>query len=358
MTSIDLAGRMSAETALLRQRLEMLTRQTATGLRSDRLGDLSPDVPRAISLRAQSGRLDAYDRVLTQSIGRTEIMQGSLNRMLEIAREFRATAMPRLYSGDPVMLQGIRAEARAALSEMGHLLNVRHAGEYLFSGSDIANAPIPDPDGLASGAMGGDIALEVANLAANGAAATLNATRTIAQSNAAGVSPFSDFLRDQAALAPADREGRRAAPAADGQMIGFGIFADRNAAGPSTGETTGSWARDLMRNLMSLAALEPDQMDDAPHYQQFLDGVREGFEAAERGLAQEAGGLGQVTARMDELRRRHSQVRDVLRSQVASIEEVDLAATIERLQATRLSLEASYRAISTLSELTLTRFLR
>jgi len=356
--SIELSGRLAAETARLRTQMETLTRQTASGQRSTRLGDLAPDVPRAVSLRAQTGRVEAYDRVLTQSIGRTEVMQASLKRLTQITQEFRSTVMPRLYARDPVALEAVRVQARAALTEMGHLLNVRHAGEYLFSGSDIGNPPIPDPEGLATGQMAQDVAAAVATLGTAGAAAVLNGTRTAAQSNAAGTSPFSDFLRAEAALPAADREPRRAAPAADGEFVAYGVFADRNAVGVSAGETAGSWARDLMRNLMSVAALEPGQMDELPEYTDLLAGLRDGFAAAERALTEEAGGLGQVTARLEETQRRQRDVTDLLRGQIADIEEVDLAATLERLQATRTALEASYRAIGSLSELTLARFLR
>ncbi|WP_191082883.1 flagellin [Roseococcus microcysteis] len=356
--SLEITGRLAAETARLRTQMEILTRQTASGQRSSRLGDLAPDVPRAVSLRAQSGRLDAYDRVLTQSIGRTEVMQASLSRLTEIARDFRSTALPRLYTRDPVALEAVKVQARNALTEMAHLLNVRHAGEYLFSGSDIGRPPIPDPEGLATGQMAQDVAAAVATLGAAGAASVLNDTRTAAQSNVAGVSPFSDFLQDEAALAPADREARRAAPAADGQFVAYGIFADRNAVSVSSGETTGSWARDLMRNLMSLAALDPAQMDDLPNYTDLLAGLRDGFAAAEQALTEEAGGLGQVTARLEDTQRRQRTTMDLLRGQIADIEEVDLASTLERLQATRTALEASYRAIGSLSELTLARFLR
>jgi flagellin-like hook-associated protein FlgL len=356
--SVEISSRLASETARLRTQLETLTRQAATGQRSSRLGDLAPDVPRAISLRAQSGRLEAYDRVLTQSVGRTEIMQRSLNRLTEIAREFRATVLPRLYGRDALALDTVKAQARAALTEMGHLLNARHAGEYLFSGSDIGRPPIPNPEGLATGQMAQDVAAAVATLNPSGAAAVLNGTRTAVQSNAAGVSPFSDFLRDEAALSAADREPRRAAPAADGQFIPYGIFADRNAVSASAGETAGSWARDLMRNLMSVAALQPGQVDELPAYTDLLAGLRDGFAAAERSLTEEAGGLGQVTARLEETQRRQRGVTDLLRGQIANIEEVDLATTLERLQATRTALEASYRAIGSLSELTLARFLR
>ncbi|WP_027284408.1 flagellin [Rubritepida flocculans] len=355
---MEIATRLSAETALLRSRLETLTRQAATGQRTERLGELAPELPRAISLRAELGRRETYDRVLTQAQGRAAVMQESLGRLREIAREFRANVLPRLYSADPVLLSSARSQARLALTDMAHLLNLRQAGEYLFSGQDIGNPPIPDPEGLAGGQMAQDIAAQVAALGTAGAAAVIAATRGIAQSNAPGVSPFSAHLQAQEALPPAEREARRAAPAADGELIAYGLTADRNGEAQSRGETTGSWARDLMRNLMSVAALDDSLPAEGEEWAALLAGIRDGFAAAETALAEESGALGQAAARMGSAQRRHRDVSDQLRQQLAAIEEVDLAAALERMQATRTALEASYRAIASLSELTLARFLR
>lgn len=358
MGGVDLSARLAAEAARLRARVDVLTRQATTGQRADRLGDLAPEAPRAASLRGTLGRLQAYDGVITQATARTQVMEAALGRMMQIASDFRANLVPRLYTRDPVTLAVVRHEAREALREIGHLLNTRHAGEYLFAGGDIANPPVPDPAALVDGQMAQDIAAEVANLGAFGAAVVLNGTRTVAQSNAPGVTPFSAFLQAQTALPPAAREPRRAAPAADGERVAYGIVADRNAVAVSAGETTGSWARDLLRNLMSVAAIEPAQLALDPEFPEFLEGLRAGFESAVVALAEERGSLGQTAARLEKMQRRHRDMTDVLRGQIAGIEEVDLAATLERLQATRLGLEASYRAIASLPDLTLARFLR
>lgn len=355
---MDIGSRLSAETMLLRTRLETLTRQATTSQRAENLGELAPELPRALDLRAEMGRRDTYDRVLTQAQGRAGVMQESLGRMREIAREFRANVLPRLYSGDPVMVSAAKSQARLALTDMAHLLNVRHAGEYLFNGQDIGAPPIPNAEGLATGQMAQDIAAEVANIGTVGAATVLDGTRTVAQSNATGVSPFSAYLRDQEARLPEARDGRRAVPAADGELLLYGIAADRNAQAASLGQTTGSWARDLMRNLMSVAALDGSMPALGPAYTDLLAGIRDGFASAESALAEESGALGQASERMQAAQQRHRDVSDVLRQQLAEIEEVDLAATLERLQATRTALEASYRAIASLSELSLTRFLR
>lgn len=358
MSSIDMFSRLTSETALLRTRLETLTRQASTGRRAEVLGDLGAEVPRSVSLRGELGRRELYGRTLDQALGRTGIMQEALGRLTEMAREFRTTITQRINPNDSRSLITVQQQARSALSEMAHLLNTCHTGEYLFAGSDLDNAPIPDPDGFATGQMAQDIAAEVGLLGTNGAASVLANTRTIAQSTAAGVTPFSARLTADEVLAPANREGRQSVPSSDGELLGFGIHANRNAEAISTGETTGGWARDLMRGLMSVAALTPDQMADPAQFQSLVEGIRAGFTSAEYALGEEAGALGHVEARMASAQVRHERLSTVLHGQLADIEEVDLAEAITRLQATRTTLEASYRAIASIGELTLSKFLR
>jgi flagellin-like hook-associated protein FlgL len=358
MSSIDLFNRLTGETMQLRARLETQTRQSTSGMKAERLGDLGAEVPRAISLRAEIGRRELYGQAMEEALGRTAVMQDSLDRLTDIAREFRTKAATRITAGDPGSLMTVQSDARAALTEVAHLLNTRHAGEYLFGGSDLTRPPIPDPEGLATGQMAQDIAAEVAALPTQGMVATIAATRGIAQSNAAGVSPFSDRLTADALLPPEAQEARRGVPAADGQVIAYGIIAGRNADAISQGETTGSWARDLMRNLMSLAALTPEQMSDRATFDGFIGSLRDGLSSAELALGEEAGALGTVEARMEATQRRHDNLSTALSQQLSDIEEVDVADVLVRLQATRNALEASYRAIGSLRELTLANFLR
>ncbi len=358
MSSIELFNRLTGDTMQLRGRIETLTRQSITGLKAERLGDLGPGVARSVSLRAELGRRELSGQAMEQALGRTAVMQGSLDRLTEIAREFRTKAATRITAGDAGSLMTVQSDARAALTEVAHLLNTRHAGEYLFGGSDLTRPPIPDPEGLATGQMAQDIAAEVAALPVQGVLATIDATRGIAQSNALGVTPFSDRLTADALLPSGEQELRRGVPAADGQVIGYGIIAGRNADAISQGETTGSWARDLMRNLMSLAALTPEQMSDRAVFDGFIGSLRDGLSSAELALGEEAGALGTVEARMEATQRRHADLSTALSQQIADIEEVDVADVLVRLQATRNALEASYRAIGSLRELTLANFLR
>lgn len=349
-----LGGSMSLETARLRGRMEVLTRQAASGQRAEVLGDIAPEVPRALALRAEMDRRETYSRAMSQAGARADVTQTALGRLTDLAREFRTGPATRISGSDPTSLLTVPERARSAIREVAALLNTRHAGEYVFSGSDLARPPVPAGGSLDSGPMATQIAAEVATLGGGNAAAVATATLGIAASTSAGTTPFSAHLEGAGATEP-----RRGVPSGDGEVIGVGVFGNRNTAAGSTGETTGAWARDLLRGLMSLAALTPAQLAASPSdVDALMRHVRDGLQAAETALGEEAGALGQVQARLDGAQRRHAQVNDTLRAQLGDIQEVDLAETLTRLQSTRATLEASYRAMGSLSDLSLAKFLR
>lgn len=352
---MDILGRMNLEAAALRGRMEVLSRQVASGRRAEVIGDVAPDAPRAINLSNDIARRETYTRAIDRNLGRMEVMQSGLGRLKAIASEFRSEVAMRLSSRDQNALVTVQARARAAVLEVGALLNKQLNGEYLFGGTDLANPPVPGAASLADGPMASAIAAEVATLNNGNAAAVLAATRAHAQDTSAGMSPFSAFLEDPAQGAS---EPRRSLPVGDGEKLVFGIAANRNAMATSEGETTGSWARDLMRGLMTLMALTPAQLQQREGFEEFAQGIREGLTSAENALAEEMGALGAVQRQASTARTRHQDVSDALRQQLSGIVDVDLAATLTKLQATRGALEASYRVTASLSELSLARFLR
>ena len=70
MTSIGLLGRLETDSAALRLRLEVLTRQVSTGRKTDAAGDLAPQLPRALTLRGEIGRREAYGSAIGEALGR------------------------------------------------------------------------------------------------------------------------------------------------------------------------------------------------------------------------------------------------------------------------------------------------
>lgn len=355
MNGIDVRARMEADAASLRERLVTLSRQSSTGERTDKLGDIATDLPRALDLKAQIGRIETYDSTIARALERSQATQSVLTRLSELSREFGDGVATQINPRDPASLSTVAIRARTALIEVGHLLNSRFAGEYLFGGTDTANPPVPDPDALPSSGFATQVASAVASLGGGNAATVAAATLAAAQDDSAGVTPFSAFVVDPATGAT---EPRRTVPADDGTRVEVGLFANRNAAAVSTGETAGSWARDLLRGLASLAALSPASAADSDDFTDFAATVREGLKSASNALAAETGALGLTEARLEKTQERHESFSIALRTQLAEIEEVDLAEALSALQQTRTSLEASYSAIAQLGQVTLLNFLR
>ncbi|TCZ53195.1 flagellin [Roseicella aquatilis] len=355
MTSVSLLGRMGADTAALRAQVEALTRQVSTGRKTDRIGDLAPQLPRALTLSVEINRRDTYGTAIDAALTRTSTMQTTLKQIASIAQTFADKVAIKLDPNDTGTLSSVATQARAALVQVGQLLNTRSGGEYIFGGSDFANPPIPDPEGLPGSGMATQIATAVASLGGGNAASVAAQTRAAALNDTAGVTPFSAFLSNPAS---GGSEARRSVPTGDGQVEAYGILANRNAAAVSAGETTGSWARDLLRGLASLAALTPAQAASATDFRALAGTIRQGLKSAENALADEQGALGLTEERLGATQDRHTIITDTLKAQVADIEEVDLAATLTRLQATQTTLEASYTAIGRLGTLSLASYLR
>jgi len=113
--------------------------------------------------------------------------------------------------------------------------------------------------------------------------------------------------------------------------------------------------------LMTMASLTPVLAQDplmAADYQSVIGTVQRGLDSTTEALALEQGSLGAAEQRMERTKQRHADTAVQLKLQLSGIEEVDLAATLTALQDTRTKLEASWRALSMISELSLTKFLR
>lgn len=339
----------------LRERLAEETRQAAGGRRSETYAGLGADARRAIDLRAEVGRRDTLSRSLEIGEARATHAQTVLSRLSDIASDMAGRANA-LLSTNPANATMMAQTARTALREVAGLLNERFLGEAVFGGSDLDHDPIPG-DIEASG-MVRDIAAAVQGLSAGGGAGVRAAVRGIAASNVDGVTPFSRFATDAALGLVSD--GRRGVPADDGVTIEIGLLANRNAAAHASTDpdSTGSWARDLLRGLATIAGIGPAQATMGDDFSEVVLGAIGALRASLQGVTEEAGALGGTQQRLAGMRKHHAEVGAQVELQLGSVEQVDLAEAIMRAQSTRTQLEASYRSLSMLGELSLTKFLR
>jgi len=353
MSSINLTARIGLNATQLRDRITVLGEQISTGRQGKTYAAVGGDAPKAIDLRAEIGRRETYQTTVNQTLSKIRVSQDVLDRIGAIAQKFTASSTKLLGAARPEEIQTQAAQAQAAMTEVATLLNEQVNGEYLFGGSDSHNPPIPNPQAIATSGMGLAIKTQVASLDGSNVTSVINATKTLAQSNAAGTTPFSVFLSTGAGAT----EARVNILGNDNDRVEYGIHANRNAAIVSTGETTGSWARDLLRGLASIAGLTPEKAQLGNDYTTFITTIRNGLESSVDALALERGSLGLTEARLQGMTSLHERVSTSLKLQLSNLEEVDMAKTITSFQTTQTQLEASYRAIAMAQQLSLTRFL-
>ena len=327
--------------------------QISTGRKGNSYAALGTEAPKAMDLRAEIGRRETYQNMIGQTLSKVQVTQNVLNRIGTIAEKFAANSTKLMGAAKPEEIQIQAGQAKAALVEIANLLNEEYAGEYLFGGADTRNPPIPNPNTIATTGMAKEIADEVATLDATNATTVLAAITGWATNDDPLITPFSEYLE----TGEGKTEGRRNLLASDNERIDYGILANRNAAVVSSGETTGSWARDLLRGLASIAGLTPEKSQLGQSYTSFVTKVQEGLRSSVDALALERGALGVTEARLESVRTLHESVSVSLTLQVSDLEEVDMAKTITSFQATQTQLEASYRAIAMAQQLSLTRFL-
>ncbi len=346
-------GSVIASAGQVRDRLDLLTRQAASGRVADTYGGLGAGAATSLSLRPAIARIETWQSNIDAVQGRMEVTQSSLEQVSAIAADFRARTAD-LNGLSAAMIDTVAAGARDALRSVAGLLNARHGDQYVFAGQDSANPPVPGAETILASGFFGEISTAVAGLGNNGAAATIAATLATAGTNAAGVSPFSTALSQ----APGALDALKASvPMGDGRSVQVGVLASANADATSLGgSTTGSYIRDILRGLATLGSLNSAQMNEAGFAEVVAD-VRTGLEGAVTALNVDAGVLGNRQAAIAEARTRLGDTTTVLQGQVANVEDVDMAEVLSRLSLTQTQLQASYQLLAGLQSLSLTKFL-
>jgi flagellar hook-associated protein 3 FlgL len=353
MTNINVTARISLNATQLRDRIAVLGEQISTGRKGETYATLGSDAPKAMDLRGEINRRETYQTTINQTLSKIRVSQDVLDRIGAIAQKFTANTAKLLGAARPEEIQVQASQAEAAMAEVATLLNEQLNGEYLFGGSDSRNPPIPMPQTIATSGMGAAIKTQVGTLNGSNVTAVLADTKSLAQSNAVGTTPFSVFL----STGPGASEARVNILGNDNDRVAYGIHANRNAAIVSTGETTGSWARDLLRGLASIAGLTPDKAQLGNDFTTFVTTIRKGLESSVDALALERGSLGLTEARLQSMASLQESIGTSLTLQLSNLEEVDMAKTITSFQTTQSQLEASYRALAISQQLSLTRFL-
>lgn len=332
-----------ADSATIQARLDRLQEQAATGYVADTLGGLgSAGAQQVLDLRPEIAHQTQYQANIDTAQGQLSATQSALTTISSIASQFYGK-LPSLSGSDPTAVDALATSAKQALTQVASLLNTKVGSVYVFAGQTPGTAPVPDPNDIAYSSFMTNIQTAVAGLATNGAAATTAATLTAAQ----GTSPFDPAL---STATPSVQVG-------DDEYVQVGVLANQNTLATSSGpSTTGSYVRDVLRSLATLASLSGSQAS-APGFAGLVDDTRQSLNGAISAMNAEGGALGDIQGSLTAKQTEIGQVHDALQQQLSSATDVDMAATLSNLTQVQAQLQASYRLIAGRQSLTLANYL-
>jgi flagellin-like hook-associated protein FlgL len=324
---------------------------------------LGTGAPVSLDLSPQIANMQTWQNNVNTANAQMDVAQSSLSSIESIAANFYAQ-LNNMQGADSSEIDSVAANAQQALTQVAGLLDAQDGGAYVFAGQDTGNAPVPNPDNILTSDFYTQINTAVAGLAANGAAATANATYAVATSNAAGTSPFSTWLSQPYATVqtslPTVQTGQQ-------QSSVVGIPASANGlipttpAGPATiaggpPASTGSYMRDLLRALATMSSLNSSQATDTG-FADLMQDTRVSLSGAITGLNEDAGVLGNTQSAITATQTQIADTQTALTGQVSSAQDVDMAATLSQISLVQTQMQASYQLIVGLSGLSLVKFL-
>lgn len=311
----SLLTRLADSSNTVKRQLDIALQQESTGKISDAYAGLGTGLRTSLDLRPALGHLQTWQDNIDRSSTRLDVTQSALKQISAIAQDYygKTNAINNVGVSE---VGSIAATAKQALQQVAQLLNSRAGDSYVFAGQDTSNPPVPNTDPVVVGA----------DLLASDTA----------------VAPFSTSL---GAGAPRVEVG-------DGQRLQVGLLANANTLATSVAPTTGSYMRDVMRALATLANLT-----DGPTAQATAADVRLRLRSAIGGMADEAGALGDIQSSLNARKATLAATQTATAKQVSNAEDVDMAATITKITALQTQLQASYQLIAGAKSLSLVSYL-
>jgi flagellar hook-associated protein 3 FlgL len=139
--------------------------------------------------------------------------------------------------------------------------------------------------------------------------------------------------------------------------VPIGLLASANAAVPSTGgSTTGSYMRDLMRSLATIGSLSSTQVNTSG-FTALVQDTRACLGGAVNAMAADVGVLGDTQAALSDTKATLAQAETALAGRLSAARDADMAQVLSDLSQAQTQLQASYRLIVGLPDLSLTKFL-
>jgi len=340
-----LLAQLVANTKTTQAQLDLLTQQSSSGTVADTYGGLGSAAHVSISLQPQVTQVEAWQQNITTADGQLDTTQNVLSQLADIASNFGADTLGAGMQSS-TGAAALASKAQLALQQVVGLLNTQSDESYNFAGTDSANPPISS---AALGTFTAAVATQVAGLATGADPTTLAASLITDGTTANFAYPGSS--------ASATTPTALQTPTGQGQTVPTAFVAGANTYATQTGSgTTGSYVRDLITALAGLAGLASTTASEST-LQSFGAGMSRLLQGAGTAIATEEAGFGAVQSTLTSRSTSLSDTLTIVTKQISSVENVDMTATATALAQVQTQLQASYKLIAEMPNLSLVGYL-
>ena len=273
--------------------------QVSSGVKSLTYAGLSPDVNRLVTLETTHARVDQYVANNNLVANRLQTMEGNVSQLFDMATNLKTLLVNALNNGNASALN-LGAQADTQLQQVGSLLNAKLSGRYLFAGSRTDTQPV-------------DLT-------------QLPASYTIPTAAGASLSYYQgdDFIFS--------------VQSDDSLTVNYGVTADQGG---------------FEKLIRALDIVKKSPSTDTAALQHALDVVGQAINE----IPDIRTSIGTAQSMIEQVNKRHADFQLYSEKSIGDIQNVDAAELMTRLQGDSTSLQASYMAISTLSQMNLLNFL-
>ena len=352
-SNYSVIAQLSADASAIQAKLDTLTEQSATGLVSETYAGLGSSASVSLDLNPEISQMNTLQSNINAVQGNMNVTQTAVSEISSIASNF-AAELNTLNSTDTTAVSTVATSAQQALVEVANLLDTTDGSTYVFGGEDSANPPVPSADDILSSGFYTAINSAVAGLSTNGAATTEASILATGSSNATGTSPFSAALSQSASTLQASLP---AVQVGANQFVTTGLLASANTYVASTGSyTTGSYMRDVLTGLATIASLSSSQVNDSG-FETLVTDTESMLQGAVTAMNQDAGVLGNQQTALTDQATTLSDTATALTTQVGAAQDVNAASTATALSLVQTELESSFQVIADMQNLSLVSYL-
>jgi len=337
---VGLLGLLTGDSQGVQSRVTQLSQQASTGLVAQTYGGMGSAAQISLDLRPQLAEISSYTQNISQANTQLTTTSQVLNQLQQIASTFSSSLLT-VGNGTSQEVDTLASQATAALTQVQTLLNTKVGDKYIFAGQDSSNAPLPNSQFTA---YVQSVQSQLGGLTAANSSTIIAGTLAAATTN----SPFSSTLGtapEQVTVGP-------------GVTTPVGIVAGQDAYVTQSGSsTTGSYVRDLIRSLATIAGMNSSQTSLSPGFSAVINDTLSNLQAETTTINNENGGVGAAQQNLTADQTALSDMQTALTTQVSNVENVDAASTATALSQAQTQLQISYKLIANAESMSLVSYL-